>query len=1737
MQEKIPILILIAAELLDLSDASRNEHHGSEVLDQKLPGEVQQRAESSPVTSEVFSITDDNLHEVTFDFQTPAVDSTNEMPAHLIPVQTEMAAKLTAVVPSGLVRQLGWALGQHKEAEFLKHQEGGTVASRLLSSTSIPILRQGTQSATHEEQPTKSLTGKPERENNTESSNRLASSGGGVPQPLQDSLEFAAVFSKPAIKQTEMPSAKLSLLTSTANFHTPRKEVAVKTALESARMGLLPTVTPTNKRQKDTNLEAQLESKAGVTLASAMGIFFRDVGVTASAFTEKLTSGNSEVVSSRMMHSTAVQFSPAVPWKEETTTSKTKHLKAPEMKSPQPPSQLPALQALPQGNEHSPLSMPLETLVHDGLIQSSFQGPRSSTDPSQSLSLYQTLNCTIRISQETRRSSQGGVLPLQGDAKPQTVTSKPDTAGSPGGPQTSANSFPLSQSQMTELKFSPAAGEQGATPAFFPRTSLFVNAGFRHLSTLDSVRARHQRAATAAAVCAGLHLRGVSTSAKKGFHIPISSTFTSSGSHVQAISAYPRFQETFPIKPQRSTVKDCERKTGVSYQVDKAGSPTRNPQTSTTLSLPGFYDNGSPKVPHSFAPPASQNQGAGSLESFPPRLALLHAQGRRLSSTTGHPEAAVPGDSHEILSHVAQALVQRFGMLDDAATKNLSGFRVDQFTILPSSQYLSFLLRSTDGVMCLQPMQDSPLPAGFPNTSVGALVSIQQMLAASNSSAVDFTNLQNLGFSSLLLIKPVFILLPAEGPEFRTSYSPDSEGDHKTALSLTSKQDLSLVPSERSHTIPMKTRSYSTSQPLRPETILSTASKQSAEKMQVTAWTVPTNANSTATTSSFQAVTSASNHSLYPQTRMTTVQAIHLHSLPEEVQLSAPLSEVKQETDILLLNGALAEPLTSAVLPLALSTKHSSSVSPKGFFTAEKPSYSLTSFLSAKGLLASETPTQALFITRRTVDQLQHSMKLKLPTTNLHQGKVTTSSSVSTQCTECLNLHPAGMIKHPWKMPTNIMPLQSSSQSVSSMVSLQRLPAHIEFVPNPLPPLSAGNSCKNSTAGSNACSGGATTRAAAVRTSTASVKPHLTKHLLFTPLVPKAFVVTERPPVAPVYDPFLTKVQRKTTASGKLLATITHPRIYAESPARLPSSVLTGTPLLPTAKQRSLAPTKLFSPPDVGENAKTTEISTSIGKIGTSAFLGTSMSVPAVFNTRTQQPPTAVLGNKTALTLVEPSVPARSTAFEKETKLTSSTLPSPSAMTFLLAAKNDHMTASLTNKKAFLLPTSAIKSDPYVALPTVARMNKATVVSPSTVQNDGTLVKEEYSAATGQLPVQTPVFSSRHASASLQVYPLENILLEDNTEQEPGPDAARHSTRSSTTQAVSVSASRLVNKGIYLSPVLNSADVDDRQMLLTPDLTQILPTPESLSYSSQILVPLASDGNSLPNVMNSGHSGKPILSTEAEEVFKTNEVTEEAAEGLVTVLTLLDSEPNLLLSEPRQRSALQSDDDLLNGHAVVTDVCGSGNYTALMSLRPATEASSEVYGSLPPQETFLALIALQSNSSHPVLQIRSCCVTPTSRTEGPDAACCLFHRLPSDCRHIQLLQTRQSRSASFAIQLFQMLNHSVAYLHCELNVCLHGKTGCEQDCFESVEMLPPQRVSNSYGNLQNLISFGPILRMKNKFLYKPVEGPDSAMLVPILLGSLTGFVVLGGAFLSLWLHHRRNTKNLGYPPLGEVQSL
>ncbi|XP_069732528.1 mucin-17-like [Phaenicophaeus curvirostris] len=1723
MQEKFPIFMLMAAGLLDLSGASGSEHRVSEILSLSIPEEVQPRPASSPVPSEVFSVTEDNSDEVTFHFHSPAVDPGHEMTAVFIPVHAETAAKSAAVLPAELVRNLEVPEQSHTEAAALKLQGGHTLPTKLLSSISIPVSTQGSQAAAHPEQQNNSLQGRVE--NISEAGFSPTSSSTGLPQPALSggTQQDSSVFSSPVIEQMEMPSPKMSLLTSMLSFHPPSKEVAaspfptgVKIALEGARVGWLPTGTPpTSKRPKDTNLQVQPDSKAAVTPVYSKKTQSMDAKATTPAFLQKPSSGDVGAVYSTTSQTTAIPSSSNLSVKQETTARNSTIV----INGSGHPTQLLALQTHPQGAVHSSLlEMHLEAPVHDDLLPSPFQWPISTTDRQQPLSLSQPLNCTKHVSQETsRRSQEIPILVLQGHMDHQATTSKPGTKF-PERLQASANSSSLSPSRISTLKHSQTTKDlKGGTPTLFPGLSAFQKVALQPVSTLDSVHAGLQPPGASFPTYVGLQLKGSPTSAEKGLPVPTSPTSTASGSQVQGISAHPASREAFPMMLQMSTVEeDSKRKKSLPQQRDKTDSPSLTPPASPVPRPSELHDNRNQKFPlHSFAPSASQIQQTGSLAAFPSKQPTLHAQGSQPSSTTAQPAPVVPRGSGEIPAYLAQALGQRFSVSHEVATQNLSAFRADQLTMLPSAPYLSFLLKITNGTVCLQPMQDSPLPVKFPNASVGRLVSIQQILAASNSSVLDLANLQNLNISSVILVKPVFILLPTDRPDLQVVPSPEGEGDHKAALLFSNKQDLTLGTPD----IPVKASSYPTSKASTPEPHLSTTSNQQAEKPPLTSQPVPTDPNYTATAHSSQAFTSALKHLLDPQMRISpTARAVHPHRLPVEMQVPAPSSQETRESDLLLLNGTLMQPVPSTVPPLVVSAQPRPCTSPKAFITAEKPRSSVIPLPSAKGLPDFERPSYSSFTITGAAEQVQYDKQLMLPTAGSHQGSVTVPSSAHARCTECSTLRPARTIKYPPEMLAGILPLQSTSQSLLSTDPLQRLPSRVRFVSSTSTAssvLRAGNDHEDSVVGS-------TVPAKTGQTYIASIKPDPTKHLEFTP-----FVMAGRLTAAPAHALYSTKVQVKSASFGRLLSAPTHPRVYTDSPASPASLLSTHIPLPSAMKldQVHQASTKLSSQADTGASTKPTEISTSVTKQGADKFLGTSASPSPVFDTRTQQPPTAVLGSQVVLTPMQPFVSAGSViALERQPRLTQTTPQTPSATTSFSAAKNDYITTSPKNKTVVVLPTPTIRSDPNIVLPATARVNKSAVASTSKVKVEDTIVMGD-AATTSQLPTQAPRSS-----------PHQKVSLQDDIEHETGhssPDAGP-----STTKVFPVSANGLVNKVTNQSALFSKAAVDDAEMLQAGDLIQFLPSPEGPSYSSRSLVALTPQGDSLLGVANTGQSERPFLNTEAEEMLGTNEVTEEAAEGLVTVLTLLDSEPSALLSESHQRRLSQPDATVLNGLAVVSDdACLSGNYTVRMSLRPAAEAELEFQGSTPSQETFLAFLAVQTNSSQPVLQIHSCCVTPSANPEGPGATCCLFRRLPFECRHIQLLQSSKPRAVSFTIQLFQMLNHTVAYLHCELNICLRGPTGCGQDCFESVEPLSQPSDRNSYGNPHNLISFGPVWRTKNEFRYKPVEGPDSAMLVPILLGSLTGFVVLGGIFISLWLHHRQKTKSISYPRLGEIRGL
>ncbi|GAA6228398.1 uromodulin-like 1 [Lates japonicus] len=165
------------------------------------------------------------------------------------------------------------------------------------------------------------------------------------------------------------------------------------------------------------------------------------------------------------------------------------------------------------------------------------------------------------------------------------------------------------------------------------------------------------------------------------------------------------------------------------------------------------------------------------------------------------------------------------------------------------------------------------------------------------------------------------------------------------------------------------------------------------------------------------------------------------------------------------------------------------------------------------------------------------------------------------------------------------------------------------------------------------------------------------------------------------------------------------------------------------------------------------------------------------------------------------------------------------------------------------------------------------------------------------------------------------------------------------------------------------------------------------------------------------------------------------------------------------------------------------------------------------------VINLKTNNSRIDLEVTSCCLSPTIQPDLTNSTCCLFSRLAAEPAGITLLPSALSTSASFTISLFQMINYSVVYLHCDLSVCLRNRSDCERQCLQQRSAFPLEAIVT---NLSNRISFGPMLKeVKNSTFPEEID-PSELDLALVIVSLVAGSCLVTVTLLLVWLaYHRR----------------
>ncbi|XP_047450676.1 uromodulin-like 1 [Mugil cephalus] len=260
-----------------------------------------------------------------------------------------------------------------------------------------------------------------------------------------------------------------------------------------------------------------------------------------------------------------------------------------------------------------------------------------------------------------------------------------------------------------------------------------------------------------------------------------------------------------------------------------------------------------------------------------------------------------------------------------------------------------------------------------------------------------------------------------------------------------------------------------------------------------------------------------------------------------------------------------------------------------------------------------------------------------------------------------------------------------------------------------------------------------------------------------------------------------------------------------------------------------------------------------------------------------------------------------------------------------------------------------------------------------------------------------------------------------------------------------------------------------------------------------------------------------------DEIFEAQNASRSVRAVAKGEMAALESGHSLLLPQPEQprleHARRTSPHQYLSGVTQVSDdLCGSGNYTAEMSL--SMGGGVEPGDAVPALGTLRVVINLKTNNSLINLEVTSCCLSPNTQADLSNSTCCLFSRLAAEPAGITLLPSSLSTSASFTISLFQMINYSVVYLHCDLSICPRNHSDCERQCLHHRSAFPLGGPETIVTNLGHRISFGPLLKQVKNSTFPEEIDPSELDLVLVVVSLVVGFSLVTVMLLLVWLAYR-----------------
>ncbi|MBN3321703.1 UROL1 protein, partial [Atractosteus spatula] len=170
---------------------------------------------------------------------------------------------------------------------------------------------------------------------------------------------------------------------------------------------------------------------------------------------------------------------------------------------------------------------------------------------------------------------------------------------------------------------------------------------------------------------------------------------------------------------------------------------------------------------------------------------------------------------------------------------------------------------------------------------------------------------------------------------------------------------------------------------------------------------------------------------------------------------------------------------------------------------------------------------------------------------------------------------------------------------------------------------------------------------------------------------------------------------------------------------------------------------------------------------------------------------------------------------------------------------------------------------------------------------------------------------------------------------------------------------------------------------------------------------------------------------------------------------------------------------------------GSGIFLATIQLLNGTSPLPKNYSLSPDDEVFIE-VGINLTMTQVKLILNECWATPTSSPSDPTTHMFMKNSCPIPNTYTTVIENGNSTKARLSLRIFSFVDHSVIYLHCQVQICIEtAGTSCKPHC--------EQRSERSIKAVEiGQASWGPIYRSSHAVTKETLNSHRE-----------TGFIVLG----------------------------